>query len=81
MNDFEAIQQELAGLSDAEAHTRALCDPAVARTRAAMLLAIGGRGRRSRTQRTLDTLIPLGLAAAVLIYLSWAIEASAALLR
>lgn len=74
MSDFEALKEELATLpllpAGATTETRA---------RNAMQLAVGRKD--SPLARVTQVLVPVALTAAVLVYLSWAVEAAAALYR
>ncbi len=74
MSDFEDLKEELASLpllpAGATTETRA---------RSAMQLAVGRT--QSPLARVTQVLVPLALTAAVLVYLSWAVEAAAALYR
>lgn len=74
MSDFDALKEELASLpllpAEKAAETRA---------RSAMQLAVGRKD--VPFARVTQVLVPLALTAAVLVYLSWAVEAAAALYR
>ncbi len=74
MSDFDALKEELASLPLLPAG-----QSAETRARSAMQLAVGGK--EAPFARLTQVLVPVALTAAVLVYLSWAVEAAAAFYR